>query len=98
MPWKSEGMERYNQLHEEVGQDWLLSEGHRFEIEFKNKMKQEAGMGWSRKRKTIQLVNVAAVHELDDVSSDVDSSQRSQQTGSMYRSSISSWACNPTGV
>jgi hypothetical protein len=21
MPWKSEGMERYNQLHEEVGQD-----------------------------------------------------------------------------
>jgi hypothetical protein len=23
MPWKSEGMERYNQLHEEVCQDWL---------------------------------------------------------------------------
>jgi hypothetical protein len=43
-------------------------------------MKQEAGMAWSRKRKTIQLVNVAAVHELDDVSSDEDSSQRSQQT------------------
>jgi hypothetical protein len=27
------------------------------------------------------LVNVAAVHELDDVSSDEDSSQRSRQTG-----------------
>jgi hypothetical protein len=62
MPWKSEGMERYNQLHEEVHQDWLLSsEGQRFEIKFKNKMKQEAGMAWSRKRKTIQSVNVAAV-------------------------------------
>jgi hypothetical protein len=98
MPWKSEGMERYNQLHEEVHQDRLSSEGHRFKIQFKNKMKQEAGMAWSRKRKTIQLVNVAAVHELDDVSSDDDSSQRSQQTGSTYRSSISSQASNPTGV
>jgi hypothetical protein len=83
-------MERYNQLHEEVHQDQLLSEGQRFEIQFKNKMKQEAGMAWSRKRKTIQLFNVAAVHELDDVSSDKDSSQRSRQTGSMYISSISS--------
>jgi hypothetical protein len=54
-----------------------LSEGQRFEIEFKNKMKQEAGVAWSRKRKKIQWVNVAAVHELDDVSSDDDSSQRS---------------------
>jgi hypothetical protein len=44
MPWKSEGMERYNQLH-------LLSEGQGFEIQFKNKMKQEAGVAWSRKRK-----------------------------------------------
>jgi hypothetical protein len=67
-----------------------LSEGQRSEIQFKNKMKQEAGMAWSRKRKTIQLFNVAAVHELDDVSSDKDSSQRSRQTGSMYISSISS--------
>jgi hypothetical protein len=75
MPSKSEGMEQYNQLHEEVHQDQLLREGQRFEIEFKNKMKQEAGMAQSRKRKTIQLVNVAAVHELDDVSSDEDSSQ-----------------------
>jgi hypothetical protein len=78
MPWKSEGMEQYNQLHEEVCQDQLLSEGQRFEIEFKNKMKQEAGVAgvaWSRKRKTIQSVNVAAVHELDDVSSNEDSSQ-----------------------
>jgi hypothetical protein len=83
-------MERYNQLHEEVRQDQLSSEGQRFEIQFKNKMKQEAGVAWSRKRKTIQSVNVAAVHELDEVSSDDDSSQRSQQTGSMYRSSISS--------
>jgi hypothetical protein len=74
MPWKSEGMEQYNQLHEEVRQDQLLSEGQRFEIRFKNKMKQEAGMAQSRKRKTIQLVNVAAVHELDDVSSNDDSS------------------------
>jgi hypothetical protein len=97
MPWKSEGMERYNQLHEEVRQDRLSSEGQRFEIEFKNKMKQEAGMAWSRKRKTIQSVNVAAVNELD-VSSNEDSSQWSRQTGSTYRSSISSRASNPTGV
>jgi hypothetical protein len=97
MPWKSEGMEQYNQLHEEVHQDRLSSEGQRFEIEFKNKMKQEAGVAWSRKRKTIQLVNVAAVHELDDVSNN-DSSQRSRQTGSTYGSSISSRASNPTGV
>jgi hypothetical protein len=98
MPWKSEGMQRYNQLHEEVHQDQLSSEGQRFEIQFKNKMKQEASVARSRKRKTIQSVNVAAVHELDDVSSDDDSSQRSQQTGSTYRSSISSQASNPTGV
>jgi hypothetical protein len=98
MPWKSKGMERYNQLHEEVHQDRLSSEGQRFRIEFKNKMKQEAGVAWSRKRKTIQSVNVAAVHELDDVSSDEDSSQQSRQTGSMYGSSISSQASNPTGV
>jgi hypothetical protein len=61
-------------------------------------MKQEAGMAWSRKRKTIQLVNVAAVHELDNVNSNEDSSQQSEQTGSMYGSSISSRASNPTGV
>jgi hypothetical protein len=98
MPWKSEGMERYNQLHEEVHHNRLSSEGQRFEIEFKNKMKQEAGVAWSSKRKTIQSVNMAAVHELDDVSSNEDSSQWSQQTGSTYRSSISSQASNPTGV
>jgi hypothetical protein len=98
MPWKSEGMQRYNQLHKEVRQDRLLSEGQRFEIQFKNKMKQEAGVAWSRKRKTIQSVNVAAVHELDDVSSEDDSSQRSRQTGATYGSSISSRASNPTGV
>jgi hypothetical protein len=61
-------------------------------------MKQEAGMARSRKRKEIQSVNVAAVHELDDVSSNEDSSQRSRQTGSMYESCISSQASNPTGV
>jgi hypothetical protein len=61
-------------------------------------MKQEAGMAWSRKRKTIQSVNVAAVHEIDDVSSDEDSSQQSQQTGSTYGSSISSLASNATPV
>jgi hypothetical protein len=98
MPWKSEGMERYNQLHEEVRQDQLSSEGQQFDIQFKNKMKQEAGVARSRKRKTIQLVNVAAVHELDDVSSNEDSSQRSRQTRSTYGSSISSRASNPTGV
>jgi hypothetical protein len=98
MPWKSEGMQQYNQLHEEVHQDRLLSEGQRFEIQFKNKMKQEAGVAQSRKRKTIQLVNMAAVNELDDMSSNDDSSQRSRQTGSMYGSSISSRASNPTGV
>jgi hypothetical protein len=38
-------------------------------------MKQEAGMAQSRKRKTIQLVSMDAVHELDDVSSNEDSSQ-----------------------
>jgi hypothetical protein len=98
MTWKSEGMEQYNQLHKEVHQDRLSSEGQRFEIEFKKKMKQEAGVAWSRKKKTIQLVNVAAVHELDDVSSDKDTSQWSQQTGSTYGSSISSQASNSTGV
>jgi hypothetical protein len=29
MPWKSEGMEQYNQLHEEVHQDQLLSEAEK---------------------------------------------------------------------
>jgi hypothetical protein len=43
-------------------------------------MKQGAGMAWSRKKKTIQLVNMAAVHELDDMSNDEDSSQQRQQT------------------
>ncbi len=76
-------------------QDQLSSEGQRFEIEFKNKMKQDTGMAWSRKRKTIQSVNMAAVHELDDISSDDNSSsQRSQQTGSLHGSSISSQATN----
>jgi hypothetical protein len=98
MPWKSEGMEWYNQLHEEVHQDWLSSEGQKFEIEFNNKMKQEAGVARSRKRKTIQSVNVAAVHELDDISSNEDSSQQSRQTGSTYGSSISSQASNATPV
>jgi hypothetical protein len=51
-----------------------------------------------QKKKTIQSVNVAAVHELSDVSSNEDTSQRSQQTGSTYGSSISSQASNPTGV
>jgi hypothetical protein len=81
-----------------VHQDGLSSEGQRFEIEFKSKMKQEAGMAWSRKRKTIQSVNVAAVHEIDDISSNEDSSQWSQQTRSTYGSSISSQASNPTPV
>jgi hypothetical protein len=81
-----------------VHQDRLSSEGQRFKIEFKNKMKQEAGVAWSRMRKRIQSVNVAAVHELDDISSDEDSSQQSQQTRSMHQSSISSQASNPTGV
>ncbi len=76
----------------------MSSEGQRFEIEFKSKMKQEAGMAWSRKRKTIQSVNVAAVHEIDDISSNEDSSQWSQQTRSTYGSSISSQASNPTPV
>jgi hypothetical protein len=61
-------------------------------------MKQEAAVAWSRKRKTIQSVNVAAVHELDDISSDEDSSQWSRQTRSKYGSSISSQASNPIGV
>jgi hypothetical protein len=61
-------------------------------------MKQEAGVAQSRKRKTVQWVIVAAVHELDDMSSNKDSSQWSQQTRSTYGSSISSQASNPTGV
>jgi hypothetical protein len=61
-----------------VHQDWLSSEGQRFEIEFKKKMKQQAGMAWSRNRKTIQSVNVAAVHELNAMSSNEDTSQRSR--------------------
>jgi hypothetical protein len=97
MPWKSEG-KQYNQQHEEVHQDRLSSEGQKFEIEFKNKMKQVAGVAWSRKRKTIQSVNMAAVHELDDVSSDEDSSQQRRQTGSTYGSSISSQVSNATPV
>jgi hypothetical protein len=48
MSWKSEGIKQYNQLHEDVRQDWLLSAGKRFEIEFKNTMKQYAGVTWSR--------------------------------------------------
>jgi hypothetical protein len=44
------------------------------------------------------LVNVAAVHELDDMSNDEDSSQQRQQTRWMYGSSISSRASNPSGV
>jgi hypothetical protein len=63
-----------------VHQDQLSSEGQRFEIELKNKMKEEAGVAQRRKRKAIQLVNVAAVHELDEMSSDEDSSQQSGQT------------------
>jgi hypothetical protein len=71
-------MEQYNQLLEEVHQDWLLSEGQRFEIEFKNKMKRSRN-GMEQKEKTIQLVNVADVHELDNVSSNEDSSQQSHK-------------------
>jgi hypothetical protein len=44
------------------------------------------------------LVNVAAVHELDEMSSDEDSSQQSGQTWSTYESSMSSQASNPIGV
>jgi hypothetical protein len=62
-----------------VRQNRLLSEGQRFEIEFKNKIKQEADAARSRKRKTIHSVNMAAVHELDDVSS--ISSRASNPTG-----------------
>ena len=52
----------------------------------------------AEREKTIQSVNVADVNELNDVSSDEDTSQRSQQTGSTYGSSISSQASNPTDV
>ncbi len=45
-------------------------------------MWQQVGKVWSKKRKTSQLVDVAAVHELDDVSDDEDISERSGQTGS----------------
>jgi hypothetical protein len=37
-------MKQYNQLHKEVHQDGLSSEGQRLKIEFKKKMKQQAGM------------------------------------------------------
>ena len=69
-PWKNKGMERYNQLHEEVRRDRLSSEGQRFEIEFKREMQEQAGEVRNKKRKATQSVGVAAAHELDDVSSD----------------------------
>jgi hypothetical protein len=75
MPCKIEGMEWYNQLYKDMCQDQLLSEGQRFEIAFKKIMQQQAGEAWSKKRKTIQSVDVAAIHELDDVSDDEDTSE-----------------------
>jgi hypothetical protein len=51
-----------------------------------SKRKRNNKQAWheaERGRKTIQLVNIAAVHELDEVSSDKDTSQWSQQIGSM---------------
>jgi hypothetical protein len=56
IPWKSEGMEQYNQLHEEVHQDQLSSEGQRFKIEFKKKMKQEAAHGAEREQQSNWLM------------------------------------------
>ena len=100
-PWKNEGMERYNELHEEVRKDRLSSEGQRFEIEFKKMMQQLSGEVRNKKRKAILSVGVAAAHELDDVSSDEETSQQSRRTGTTngsYGSSISSRASNPTSV
>jgi hypothetical protein len=50
-------------------------------------MQQQVGKVWSKKRKqSSQSVDVAAIHELNDVSSDEDTSEWSKQTGSMYGS------------
>jgi hypothetical protein len=54
MPSKSEGMERYNQLNEEVRQDPLSSEGQRFEIEFK-KNETRSRCGTEQKEKNNQI-------------------------------------------
>ncbi len=78
---------------------WLtVSEGQRFEIELKKIMQQWSGEAQSKKRKTIQLVHVAAVHELSNVSDDEYTSEQSWQTSSTYKSSIGSQASNSTGV
>lgn len=96
-PWKNKGMERYNQLHEEVRRDRLSSEGQRFEIEFKREMQEQAGEVRNKKRKATQSVGVAAAHELDDVSSDdEDTSYRSRRTATTVTSSLSSRGSNNT--
>jgi hypothetical protein len=64
----------------------------------KRKWNKKQAWHGAEREKTIQSVNVAAVHELDDVSSDKDTSQQSQQTGSTFGNSISSQASNSTGV
>jgi hypothetical protein len=73
-PWSKEGYERYNVLHEEVRRDRLSVEGRKFEGDFQKMMLDLAGKSTSRKRKTVAMVEVAAVHELDSDSDDEEHS------------------------
>jgi hypothetical protein len=49
-----------------------LSTGEIFETEFKKGMLAEAGKAASRKRKVLPLIEVVAVHELDNCDNDSD--------------------------
>jgi hypothetical protein len=73
-PWRKEGLEWYNVLHEEVCKDRLSITEEIFETEFKKRMLAKAGKAMSRKRKAVPLIEVAAVHELDSDSDEDDGS------------------------
>jgi hypothetical protein len=79
-PWRKEGLEWYNVLHDEVRKDQLSSAGQIFETEFKKWMLAKAGKAMSRKRKAVPFIEVAAVHELDS-DSDEDDGSGGQGTG-----------------
>jgi hypothetical protein len=73
-PWRKEGLEWYNVLHEEVRKDRLSSARQIFETEFKKWMLAETGKAMSRKRKAVPLIEMAAVHKLDSNSDEDDGS------------------------
>jgi hypothetical protein len=59
-----------------------LSEGQRFKVEFKKKMKQEAGMAETKQKMENNPITQCGccIHELNDLSSNEDSSQWSEPT------------------